>query len=144
MIKLALGITQGSTHLATKPWRSQAIRRILHQIRTAHNIATSRSQATAQILNQGASHNICAHLGRLLLLNKLAVAVVHIGDYIRINFLGSSNNAANFCHADGLAQAAVAAGALDMHHFGVLGHNLFYGFQVHMLAAHGQLLIGDA
>ena len=31
-----------------------------------------------------------------------------------------------------------------MHHLGVFGNNLFHGLKVHMLAAHGQLLIGDA
>ena len=139
-----MSIAQGSAHLAAKSRRGQAIGSVLHQISTANDITAGGSEATAQILNQGAGHNIRAHLRGLLLLDKLAVAVVHISDDIRISFLGGGDNATNLLHANGLTQAAIATGALNMHHLSIFGHSFFHCFQIHMLTAHRQLFVGNA
>ena len=144
LIELASSVTQGCAHLATQTGCSKTVGSVLYQIGTADNITAGRSQAAAQILNQRACHQVSANLGRLLLLDKLAVAVVDKADNIRVSFLSSTADTADFSDVNSLAFAAVAAGALNMNHRSLGGNSIFYSLQVNMIAGHRQLLVGYA
>ena len=144
LIELASSVTQGCAHLAAQTGSSQTVGSVLYQIGTADNITAGRSQAATQILNQRACHQISTNLGRLLLFDKLAVAVVDKADNIRVSFLCSTADTADFSNVNSLTFAAVAAGALNMNHRSLGGNSIFYSLQINMVAGHRQLLVGYA
>ena len=142
LIKLTRGIAQSSAHLAAQTGSGKTVRSVLYQIGTSDNITAGRSQAAAQILDQRACHQVSANLGRLLLLDKLAVAVINKADNIRVSFLCSTADTADFGNVNSLTFAAVAAGALNMNHRSLRGNSIFYSLQINMVAGHRQLLVG--
>ena len=144
LIELASSVTQGCAHLAAQTGSGKTVGSVLYQIRTADNITAGRSQTAAQILNQRACHQVSTNLGRLLLLDKLAVAVVDKADNIRVSFLRSAADTADFSNVNSLTFAAVAAGALNMNHRSLGGNSIFYSLQVNMIAGHRQLLVSYA
>ena len=144
LIKLTRGIAQGCTHLAAQTGSGQTVGSVLNQIGTADNITAGRSQAAAQILNQRACHQISANLGRLLLFDKLAVAVINKADNIRVSFLRSTADTADFRNVNSLTFAAVAAGALNVNHRSLGGNSLLNSLKVNVITGHGDFLIGYA
>ena len=144
LIELASSVTQGCAHLAAQTGSSQTVGSVLNQIGTADNITAGRSQAAAQILNQRACHQVSANLGRLLLLDKLAVAVVDKADNIRVSFLRSTADTADFGNVNSFAFAAVAAGALNVNHRSLGGNSLLNSLKVNVITGHGDFLIGYA
>ena len=136
LIELTRGIAQSSAHFAAQTGSGKTIGRVLYQIGTADNITAGRSQTAAQILNQRACHQVSANLGRLLLLDKLAVAVIDKADNIRVSFLRRTADTADFSNVNRLTFAAVAAGALNMNHRSLGGNSIFYSLQVNMITGH--------
>ena len=144
LIELASSVTQGCAHLAAQTGSGQTVGSVLNQIGTADNITAGRSQAAAQILNQRACHQISANLGRLLLFDKLAVAVINKADNIRVSFLRSTADTADFRNVNSFAFAAVAAGALNVNHRSLGGNSLLNSLKVNVITGHGDFLIGYA
>ena len=144
LIELASSVTQGCAHLAAQTGSGQTVGSVLYQIRTADNITAGRSQTATKVFNQRACHQISANLGRLLLFDKLAVAVVDKADNIRVSFLSSTADTADFGNVNSLAFAAVAAGTLNMNHRSLGGNSIFYSLQINVITGHGDFLIGYA
>ena len=144
LIELASSVTQGCAHLAAQTGSGQTVGSVLNQIGTTDNITAGRSQTAAKIFNQRACHQVSANLGRLLLLDKLAVAVVDKADNIRVSFLSSTADTADFRNINSLTFAAVAAGALNVNHRSLGGNSLLNSLQVDMVAGHRQLLVSYA
>ena len=100
--------------LAADARRGQFVRGVLHQIRTARDIAAGRGQAAARVFDQRAGNQIRADLGRLDLLDKLAIAVVHQDCSLRIGLPHSRADLPDLCAGQGFAHR-IAAAALDKH-----------------------------
>ena len=142
LIELASSVTQGCTHLAAQTGSGKTVGSVLYQIGTADNITAGRSQTAAEVFNQRACHQVSANLGRLLLLDKLAVAVVYKADNIRVSFLSSTADTADFSNVNSLTFAAVAAGALNVNHRSLGGNSLLNSLQINVITGHRDFLIG--
>ena len=122
-------IAQSCTDFSTGTGGGQAIRAAFHQVLSAGNVASGRSNAAARILNERACHQVSAVGSWLVPLHKLAVAVIHHNDTIRRNALGDFRNPLNVLHKEGGAQA-VSSGTLDVDHLHVRANGGFHGFIV--------------
>ena len=105
--------------LAADAGRSQFVGRVFHQIRTPRNIAARRRQAAARILDQRTGHKIRSDLCRLDLLDKLAIAVVHHDDGMRIGCAHGFADLPDLRAGQRLAHCVPAA-ALDKHQLDVV------------------------
>ena len=84
----------------------------LHQILPANDVSAGGGNSAAGVLNQGTGHNVGSYLRGLDVLHKLAVAVVHEHQNIRIGPLGGFNDLADLPHGQRRTEG-IAPGALD-------------------------------
>ena len=86
------------THFSTKARCSPHIGAAFHQVFSAADIGTGRSQTAAGVFNEGTGCNIGTQFNRLFFIGKLAVAVIHKADGVRIFSLHCIND---FFHITG-------------------------------------------
>ena len=141
LVKFTRRVAQRRAHLAAKARGSKAVGCVFDKVRTADDVTAGRGKTAAQVFNQRAGHQIGTHLGRLLLFDKFAVAIIHKADNVGVGLLGSLADAADFGNIDSFAHAAVAAGALNVDHGGFACDSLLERYKVHMVTRHGQLLV---
>ena len=82
------------------------------EVGPAADIAAGGGQTAAGILDEAAYDHVRAHVGRLPQLGKLAVAVVHHADDIRLALLTEGDQLTDLIHGEAGA-GGVALGALD-------------------------------
>ncbi len=70
-------IAHGAAALTADAGHREPLGGRLHQIGATGDIAAGGRQSAARVLDEGADHKVCTHLGGLQRLHKLAVAVIH-------------------------------------------------------------------
>ena len=88
----------------------QLVRGVLDQIGTACNLAASRSQTAARVLDERACNDVRTDLRRLDLLGEFAVAVIDHDGRSRVDLAHGLADFADLLNGKRLADAVAAAG----------------------------------
>ena len=142
-------VPQGGAALPADARHGEPLGGPLHQVPAAGDVAAGGGQAAPGVLDEGAHHQVCPHMGGLQGLHELPVAVVHQDGGVGIGRPDHPAHLPDLRHGQG-RPGGVALGALDQHRLhpgigGRLGHPLQVGLvvlQLHLAVLHAVVLQG--
>ena len=110
---------QAGSYLTSQTRGGQAVGGAVDAVLSSGDISADRRQSAARILDERPHHHIRSHVGRLHPLHKLAVAVIHHTDDIRLPFLDKGDQLTDPLYRQG-RPGGVPLGTLDCHQFRLL------------------------
>lgn len=121
----------------------QAVRGELDEVVSADDVAASRRDAAAGVLDERAGHDVGTGLRRLLVVDEFAVAVVDEADAVGLDAVDFRRDGADVLDGERAAHA-VAARALDLDHLRLVGDDVLDMGHVDFTRNHRQLVVEHA